>query len=86
VRLEYRHQDPRKAEEDAHSMAAQLQKILADTDRRSTDMIGPAPCFYARLNREYRWQIILRGPDPASLLRDMKLVSWRVEVNPIGLL
>jgi primosomal protein N' (replication factor Y) len=86
VRLEYRHKDPRKAEEDAHSMAAQLHKVLADTDRRSTDMIGPAPCFYARLNREYRWQIILRGPDPASLLRDMKLVGWRVEVNPIALL
>jgi len=34
----------------------------------------------------YRWQIIVRGPDPVSLLRDIKLSNWRVEVDPISLL
>lgn len=86
LRLEYRHTDARKAEADAKGMAARLEELLVDRDRRSTDMIGPAPCFYTRLNREYRWQILLRGPDPASVLRGIKLVGWRVEVNPPSLL
>jgi hypothetical protein len=34
----------------------------------------------------YRWQVILRGPDPASLLHERSLGGWRVEVNPVSLL
>jgi primosomal protein N' (replication factor Y) len=86
LRLEYRHTDARKAEADAKGMAASIQELLVAHDRSATDMIGPAPCFYTRLNREYRWQILLRGPHPASLLAGVKLVGWRVEVNPPSLL
>jgi hypothetical protein len=38
-------------------------------------MIGPVPSFFAKENGEYRWQVVLRGPDPASLLRDTKLTD-----------
>ena len=30
-------------------------------------VIGPAPCFFNRMNGLYRWQIVLRGTDPAGL-------------------
>jgi primosomal protein N' (replication factor Y) len=86
LRLEYRHLDARKAEADAMGMAASIQELLVAHSRSATDLIGPAPCFYTRLNREYRWQILLRGPHPASLLAGIKLVGWRVEVNPPSLL
>jgi primosomal protein N' (replication factor Y) len=86
LRLEYRHLDPRKAEQDARSMAATLAELLEKQERRATDLIGPVPCFYARLNREYRWQILLRGPDPAAVVKGLKLVGWRVELNPPALL
>ena len=65
---------------DAHQ--ARIQKL----GLRATDMIGPTPCFYARLDGEYRWQIILRGPDPAALLVDENLGDWRIETNPQSLL
>lgn len=86
LRLEYRHLDARKAEHDARSMAATLADLIEKQERRATDLIGPVPCFYARLNREYRWQVLLRGPDPAAVVRDVKLVGWRVELNPPSLL
>jgi len=86
LRLEYRHQDPRKAEEDARLMGASIERLLEKGGRRATEMVGPVPCFYPRLRREYRWQILLRGPDPASLIRGIKLVGWRVEVNPPNVL
>ncbi|MDH3942467.1 MAG: primosomal protein N', partial [Anaerolineae bacterium] len=86
VRLEYRHRQADKAEAAAHKMAAEIQGWLRQEDRRATELIGPTPCFYARLDGLFRWQIVLRGPDPASLLEERELGDWRVEVNPQALL
>jgi primosomal protein N' (replication factor Y) len=86
LRLEYRNPDAHKAENDARKMAQQFEHLVAARERTATEIIGPVPCFYPRLNRQYRWQILLRGPDPASLIRGVKLIGWRVEVNPPSLL
>jgi primosomal protein N' (replication factor Y) (superfamily II helicase) len=86
VRLEYRHPRAEKAEEAAHEMAAIVRSWLAAGDRRATEMIGPVPCFFSRLHGDYRWQIVLRGPDPASLLVQKPLGDWRLEVDPPNLL
>ena len=86
VRLEYRHSDPAYAEKTAHSMAQKIRQWLVEEGRSATHMIGPVPPFFARLKGNYRWQIILRGPDPRSLLRGRQPRDWRVEVNPPNLL
>jgi primosomal protein N' (replication factor Y) len=86
VRLEIRHAEAEQAEARAREMAARLRAWLAAGERRATRLIGPVPCFFARLNGLYRWQIILRGPDPVSLLRGRPLGEWRVEVDPPDLL
>ncbi len=86
VRLEYRHPDPERAERAAHDLAGQLAGWLSADDRRATQMIGPAPCFFGKLCGQYRWQIVLRGPEPASLLRGRPLGDWHVEVDPPNLL
>ncbi|MQC26816.1 MAG: primosomal protein N' [Chloroflexi bacterium] len=86
VRLLYSDTDARKAEQDAKKMAATVGALLRKQERGNTDLIGPVPCFYARLNRRYRWQIVLRGPDPVSVLRGVKFVGWQIEVNPPSLL
>jgi primosomal protein N' (replication factor Y) len=49
-------------------------------------MIGPVPCFFARVGGIYRWQIVLRGPDPAKLLKPEMLKSCRIEIDPPSLL
>jgi primosomal protein N' (replication factor Y) len=86
LRLEYRHAHPDEAESAAQKMADQLSSWITSEERRATEIIGPVPCFFARLGGLYRWQIILRGPAPASLLRDRHLGNWRVEVEPVSLL
>jgi primosomal protein N' (replication factor Y) len=86
VRLETRATDPAKAEAEAQAMAQKISQWLEADDRRETSFIGPAPCFFSRLAGAYRWQIILRGPDPASLLRGRNLGGWRVEVDPATVL
>lgn len=86
VRLEYRHADPAAAEAEARRLAARLKTDLEAGRRVETHLIGPAPCFFAKVGGWHRWQIVLRGPDPASLLRSRKPDGWRVEVDPVSLL
>ena len=86
VRLEHRALDTVKAEAEARAMAARLSKDIVTDARIQTDMIGPVPCFFAKVGGWYRWQIIMRGPNPASLLRGKTLTNWRVEVDPVTLL
>ncbi len=86
VRLEFRHADPVKAEDEAGKLSVKLQKQIEFENWKSISMIGPAPCFFSKLGGDYRWQIILRGSDPASFLRGHLPDHWRVEVEPVSLL
>lgn len=86
VRLEFRHPQRAQVEREAHALAGRIRQWLEEEGKRATEMIGPLPCFYARLQGQYRWQIVLRGPDPLSVLRGRQLGSCRVEVNPPSLL
>jgi len=82
VRLEYRSEDQESAEKEARLVA---EKLLPVSGQRFT-VIGPVPCFFAKVGGYYRWQIVLRGSNPKETLRELKLDGWRVEVDPISLL
>ena len=83
-------QTAERIEQEARDMASQVQSWINEGDHRGTEIIGPVPCFFGRQNNLYRWQIVLRGPDPVPLLREGLvqnwLKDWRVEVDPISLL
>jgi primosomal protein N' (replication factor Y) len=86
ARLEYRDVDPLKAEAEAHRLGDRLKVRIEAEGFRQTETIGPVPCFFAKENGEYRWQIVLRGPNPSAVLRDVRSSDWRVELDPISLL
>ena len=86
ARLEFRSTSCEKAEETAQKMAEQVRYWIESGGHTASEMIGPVPCFFSRVNGQYRWQVILRGPDPASILRGKPLGDWRVEIDPPGLL
>jgi len=86
VRLEYRHYDAEKAEQEARALALKFENLMPTENWKRMTMIGPVPCFFAKVGGYYRWQIVLRGSDPKELLRDMKLDGWRIEVEPVSLL
>jgi primosomal protein N' (replication factor Y) len=66
--------------------AADIRLWIAAEGSRQTEIIGPAPCFFSRVAGQYRWQIIVRGPNPVSLFRGREIGAWRLEVNPPSLL
>ena len=86
ARLEYRHANPVTAQEESQKTAGRLKVKIEAEGRHQTELIGPIPSFFSKVDGIYRWQIIVRGPDPASLLRDIKLTDWRIEIDPISLL
>jgi primosomal protein N' len=71
-------------------VAAKLAELLVSGNWKQTTMIGPVPSFFSKIGGSYRWQMILRGTDPVTVLREDSiqrlLIDWRVEVDPISLL
>ena len=86
LRLEYRHHDAVKALEEAERLAAILQPRVSERTGGRAGIIGPAPCFFSKLEGRYRWQIILRGGDPGAYLEGLRLEDWRIEIDPLTLL
>lgn len=49
-------------------------------------VLGPAPAYIARRADRWRWNVVLRGTDPASLLDGGLEPPWTVDVDPESLL
>ncbi len=87
MRLLFLDPSARKCEQESLALSHTLRERVAQLGLSNTDVIGPAPCFVGRIRGRYRWQIVLRGPDPAVLLRGWPLPpGWRVDVDPGSLL
>jgi primosomal protein N' (replication factor Y) (superfamily II helicase) len=50
------------------------------------EVAGPAPAFIARRADRWRFNVVLRGDDPVSLLADAPGPSWSIDVDPESLL
>lgn len=82
-------QDPKadRIKAEAQDVAAQLDALLAKRGLARGSIIGPAPCFFAKVRDEYRWHIALRHPDPASIVKELKLSAhWRIDIDPVNML
>lgn len=86
IRMEIRHRDNARCESLANEMAFLLQSIIKESHLASTNLIGPVPCYYNRLGGLYRWQIIIRGPDPGFVIKGRSFQGWIIEVDPPNLL
>jgi len=76
-----------RARGEAERAAATLRHRIKQLNMSSTELIGPAPCFFTRIDHAYRWHLLLRGPDPARALRGITIPSeWHVDVDPLDVL
>lgn len=87
ARIVFSYSNPAKAQAEAERAAALLADILREPAFSGTSLIGPAPCFYRRLNRQHRWHLLLRGPDPRAVLRQLRVeAGWQVDIDPVDVL
>ena len=84
VRLSYGAFDNDEAEMEARSVRTRIEQFLANDVSAEMEVAGPSPAFPARLAGRYRWQILLKGPNPAQILDDVPAgPGWIIDVDPI---
>jgi primosomal protein N' (replication factor Y) len=86
ARVEFRDLDAGKAETSARMFAGKASSWIEWGGYKATELIGPVPCFFSKEAGYYRWQVILKGPDPAGILRGKPVGDARVNVDPPNLL
>ncbi|HSL32825.1 MAG TPA: primosomal protein N', partial [Candidatus Limnocylindrales bacterium] len=74
-----------EAEREAEAMAARL-RARSEERRAAVAVVGPAPAYIARRAERWRWNVVLRGDDPAALLDGGLDAPWTIDVDPESLL
>lgn len=89
ARLVYWDKKLEKAQAASEAMAAMLRQRLQEMGMagEAVTVIGPAPAFFARYRSYYRWQVLLRAPNPAQVLHSIPIpFGWRVDIDPMSML
>jgi primosomal protein N' (replication factor Y) len=87
ARILFRFDKAIKAQSEAERAAVLLKDRLEQLEMTGTEIIGPAPCFFDRVDRQYRWQILLRGPNPQQALENFhSVLGWHIDIDPLDLL
>jgi primosomal protein N' (replication factor Y) len=76
------------AEAAGREMVATLRGRIADSAASAVQatVSGPAPAFIARRADRWRYNVVIRGIDPARLLPESPGPPWSVDVDPDSLL
>jgi primosomal protein N' (replication factor Y) len=87
VRLTFRHPNKDHGLQEATRVAAEIRLARDSAGRADPDVLGPTPAYISRVRGEYRWQLLLRGRQPATAVANIRLGEhWAVDVDPASLL
>jgi len=83
IRLEIRNRDPQVAETKSQAYGEALKAWIRNQELSATRVIGPVPPYFRKIRGEYRWQILIKGPNPDKLVREHPPgQEWIIEVDP----
>jgi primosomal protein N' (replication factor Y) len=96
IRIMIFHEKEDRVIKAAQAMANGIRLMLADQDQEYV-ILGPAPAVLTRLKNEFRWQVSLKGKNPAVLRRIVHQgvrafylgtsssgINISIEVNPLS--
>jgi primosomal protein N' (replication factor Y) len=85
VKLTVAMPDRDQARDAAEAMA---ERLRARARERELDVVivGPAPAYIARRAERWRWNLVLRGTSPTTLVQDGLDRTWSIDVDPESLL
>lgn len=87
ARIVFTYASSDQARQQAGLAAQRLHALLKERDLSGTTLIGPAPCYFSRIDKKYRWHLLLRGPDPRAALRGLNAEpGWQIDIDPADLL
>jgi len=84
--LTYSHPNDSACQREAERMKRLLSQEIDSRGIADLSLIGPAPAFIHRLRGRFRWQLILRGSEPAAILSELPIPQgWAVDIDPVGI-
>ncbi|HJP41639.1 MAG TPA: primosomal protein N' [Dehalococcoidia bacterium] len=85
--LQFRHRNQEAGVEEASRLATELRVKRDAAGRAGPEVLGPTPAYIPRVRGYYRWQILIRGHDPANLLGNVRFgLGWSIDIDPAGTL
>jgi len=86
VSLVYTHTNNALCQRETERMKSLLMEDRDAKGIADLGIVGPAPAFIHRLRGRFRWQLILRGSDPATFLSPIPIPrGWTIDIDPVGL-
>lgn len=70
----------------AEKVQAALAQRIEQENMGASSVGGALPCFFTREGGYYRYQVVLRSPDPIKVLKGIILNNCRVQIDPVDLL
>jgi primosomal protein N' (replication factor Y) len=87
IRFVTKHRREETARAEADRLAFALARAAYRLRRDDIEVIGPAPCFTAKVRGEFFWHVVLAGHDLNAVLRSFPIpYGWTVDVDPVSLL
>ena len=77
LRIRFDHFNETLVRQTAEQVGELVSEWISNTKSSEIKMVGPVPCFYAKLAGKYRWQILLIGADPKSVLAGHPAATWQ---------
>jgi primosomal protein N' (replication factor Y) len=72
---------------ESQRIAALMMDRIELDDLSATELIGPVPCFFMKIDKLYRWHILVRSPDPLQLLATVDTGPLcTLDVDPVDIL
>ena len=82
ARLMFSHLHNEYALEEATRVQRELRRIASGLP--DVEVLGPTPPQIARMRGQHRWTLLVRGADPAALVRQVELPpGWAIDVDPV---
>jgi primosomal protein N' (replication factor Y) len=86
ARLVYTHTNATQCQKEAEKVHHLLEHEKIYQGLPNTTLFGPSPTFTQRVRGKFRWQIVVRSPDPIPLLSQLHLPQgWSVDIDPASL-
>ena len=86
TRIEYRSTDFEAGENLVKMTATRLKAYVKEQKLNNVSVSEGTLCYFKIIDREWRWQILIRGNQGRELVMNTPLPDWRVETNPQSLL
>lgn len=78
---------PEEAKAAAELIANRLKQRIEDLQLTATELVGPVPCFFGRIDNIYRWHVLVRTQNPLDLFKDFELGTGCIlDIDPVDIL